>query len=514
MHKRGSSFGTTIAVLGSTLIAVGIAWIIAQNWHQLSSAVKIIILLAATALAYAAGVIVREREYVGIGKGLIVLGGLLYTLSIFLIAQIFSTSVSLQGTALLLLLSWIGVLIASYVFDTAASMVIALAEFLVWMNVQFFAFYEGLFDMPLFGLLALLFLSCAALFYGLSLWHRAKEHEFSGLFQWCTAFYLLAFAYLLSFQTLLPSLWPRDADAPGSAIIFTVVIGLLSILTLLSGASASSRNVDRKEIGWFCVAFVLLAVLIGSASVVSQSIGTCSPKACYDYRLQADCEKAPVELDCVWKPNYCGEQDCITLGDQMSCEREGCTWIEGEGYNRCERPYCGIYRDQAACENANISRGCTWSTGNGEPFFGNVPMRYCMDKDSCVALATKETCASNNLCSWKAYSSFGMFGTKTSTPLSLWAIWIFANLVLLVVILGVIFYGTWQRLPRIVNIGIAVFSLDIITRYIGFIMDLRGYMSLSLIFITGGIILLLGGWLVERWRRTLVRQAKGQRIQD
>lgn len=511
MGKQGSSFGTTIAVLGSTLIAVGIAWLIAQNWHQLSAALKIIILLAATALAYTVGVVVRLRDYIGIGKGLIVLGGLLYTLSVFLIAQIFSTSTSLQGTAFLILLSWIGVLIASYIFDTAASMVVALVEFVAWMNVQFFAFYEGASYTPTFGLLALTYLFGAVLFYGLSLWHRARNHEFSGLFQWCTSLYVLGFAYLLSFQIVLPNLWPPDADAPISAIVFASVIGLISLATAISGASASGDKVARKEIGWFSVALLFLLFLIGSASLVSQTIGTCSPKTCYDYRLQVDCEKAPAELDCNWKSNFCVEQDCYGIVNQTACEGEGCTWVE----NRCERNSCYLYRDQAACESANVPRGCEWSddAGRESPFgnaLGGVPIGYCKDKDPCIASMTKESCASNNLCSWKAYSQFGMFGTRTKTPLSLWAVWIFANIVLLVVILGVIFYGTWQRLPKIVNVGVAFFSLDIITRYIGFIMDLRGYISLSLIFITGGIILLFGGWFLERWRRNLVRQAKGQ----
>ena len=52
MNKKGASFGTIIAVIGSILIALGIAWLIAQNWHQMPSPLKIIILLLVTASAY------------------------------------------------------------------------------------------------------------------------------------------------------------------------------------------------------------------------------------------------------------------------------------------------------------------------------------------------------------------------------------------------------------------------------------------------------------------------------
>ena len=54
------------------------------------------------------------------------------------------------------------------------------------------------------------------------------------------------------------------------------------------------------------------------------------------------------------------------------------------------------------------------------------------------------------------------------------------------------------------------FGGNILTRYIGFIMDLWGYMTLSIIFISGGIILIFAGWLIERWRRKLVREVIGE----
>ena len=43
-NKKGASFGTIVAVFGSILIALGIAWLIAQNWHQMPAPLKIIIL--------------------------------------------------------------------------------------------------------------------------------------------------------------------------------------------------------------------------------------------------------------------------------------------------------------------------------------------------------------------------------------------------------------------------------------------------------------------------------------
>src|SRR3989338_5046726 len=144
--KQHISFGAVVATIGSILIALGIAWLIALNWAVMPSALKVLILVLATAGAYTAGVLFRTHYYEKIGGSLLVLGALLYTLSIFLIAQTFNLSTSLQSNAWLLLLSVVGILFATYVLDSSPSLVIALSEFLVWISLQYFSFvslYEG-----------------------------------------------------------------------------------------------------------------------------------------------------------------------------------------------------------------------------------------------------------------------------------------------------------------------------------------------------------------------------------
>lgn len=387
--KKGASFGTIVGVIGAILIGLGVVWLLAQNWHQIPSALKIIILFAVTAAAYTAGTALKVRKYPGTGKALIVLGSLLYTWSVFLIAQIFSTSASIQGMAWLMLISWVGVIIASYMFESAVSMVLGLVGFVCWVNTQLMAFWirGDFFGSGMFvpGIFALVWLALSILFYGLSLWHRAKSNDFARLYVGWTGFFLLAFGYLLSFQTILPWLWPKTGTYPISALAFLFVFGLLAIVSVVSGAAVSrgKNAVSQKELMWFSFAVVLLLALVGAASLVSKS-------------------------------------------------------IEGGSY------YGG--------------------------FFGG--------------------------------SSF------TNVPPQLWGIWIFSNVIFIVLILGVIGYGTWQRVPRLVNMGIAFFALDIIARYIGFMMDFWGYTSLSVIFITGGLLLIFGGWLIERWRRNLIAKAK------
>ncbi|MDO8555559.1 MAG: DUF2157 domain-containing protein [Nanoarchaeota archaeon] len=376
-QPRSGIFGTFLAIFGSILIGIGIFWLIAQNWHQLTATIKIIILLVAISASYVIGTLLEHKGYPRIGKVLYFLGALLYTASIFLIAQIFATATTIQGTAWLFLLSWIGVIAAAYLFNSRISITLGLIEFIIWLILQYFAFNENYTTTPV-AILGLILLAAGVLLYGLHLIHRTQGHTFASIYQWWTIFYFLAFSYILSFQLFIPELW-RDYElifAPATYFLTVFVILAITILSLGLTQARTAKKILPKEIQWFIIAILaLFAFIIASAAL---------PK---DY------------------------------------------------------------------------------TNDFFYFFG---------------------------------------GGTGALPLSIWIFWIIANIILLGVILGVVGYGTWQRQSSIINIGIAFFSLDVITRYIGFIMDLRGYLSLSLIFISGGILLIVGGWFIEQWRRRLV----------
>src|SRR3989344_2907562 len=115
-QESKNTFGTFLAIFGAILIGIGIFWLIAQNWHQIPSVAKIVILLVAVSASFAIGTSLENNGSIKIGKVLYLLGSILYTASIFLIAQIFSTSTTTQGLAWLFLLALIGVIIAAYIF--------------------------------------------------------------------------------------------------------------------------------------------------------------------------------------------------------------------------------------------------------------------------------------------------------------------------------------------------------------------------------------------------------------
>lgn len=376
-EKSAASFGGIVATLGAILIALGVAWLIALNWHDIPSALKVLILMAATIAAYAAGVVLRIYHYLRIGGALLVLGALLYTLSIFLIAQIFSTETSMQGFAWLLLLAWLGVLIASYLFTSPPSIAIALIEFLVWISVQYIAFIGNNERNLAVGILAIIYLAVGILLYGLTQFHKSGNHPFVETYRYWTALYILLLTYLLSFQTFLPVLWPPEFQLTASVLLFLIGLSAFAILAAGVGIvmALNAGKLKGKEVLGFVALVLLYVFLIAAASLVS-------------------------------------------------------------GQER-----------------------------------------------------------------------YGLFGGGALSP-ALFVFWIFDNILFILVILAVIGYGTRSRSPEMVNLAIAFFALDIITRYIGFMMDYGGQLGFAIMSIIGGIILIAGGWGIERWRRRLIERAK------
>ncbi|MBS3093004.1 DUF2157 domain-containing protein [Candidatus Pacearchaeota archaeon] len=377
--KQHISFGAVVATIGSILIALGIAWLIALNWAGMPSALKVLILVSATAGAYTAGVLFRTHDYEKIGGSLLVLGALLYTLSIFLIAQTFNLATSLQANAFLLLLAWIGILFASYVFDSSSSLVIALAEFLVWISLQYFSFVElfrGDFSV---GILAIIYLVVGVGLYGLTQIHKSRDHEFSEVYRYWTAFYVLLLTYILSFQSLLTMLWPKGFELTANVLFFLIIISLVAIVLAIVGIfmSVSKNKLTGKEVIGFVGLVFLYILLISLASLIS-----------------------------------------------------------GESVSR-----------------GSISGG-------------------------------------------------------------LWVMWLFDNVLFIFVILSVIGYGTRYQSAKIVNLAIMFFGLDIITRYIGFVLDFGGQVGFAVMSIIGGIILIAGGWGIEKWRRRLIEKTKEKSSQN
>ena len=81
------------------------------------------------------------------------------------------------------------------------------------------------------------------------------------------------------------------------------------------------------------------------------------------------------------------------------------------------------------------------------------------------------------------------------------------NLLLLAGIIGLVFAGYFWRREAFINIALIFFGLDIVTRYFELSWDL---LDRSLVFVVAGLILLGGGFLLERGRNKMVSRMEAQ----
>jgi len=667
-QEEKSSFGQIIAVIGAILIAVGVAWLIAQNWHYIPDFIKIFILVLVTLGSYTAGVILKEKDYEKIAQSLFIVGSLLFTLTIFQIAQIFKLSTSSQATAWLWFFCFIGVFVAGFLFKSKLVINIGIAEFLIWVFLQksaflssggsyfshglfslfgifggfdgghvgaynsilaqffstiglliaiyafitfskeektinffavgliisllaywFFLFFFGVHTFTLqescfiilfslvilticayasqsgFGIaiciinffiwlimqfirildlgneispapFAFLFLIAGVFFYGLYLVHKSIfNHKFSKCYQVMTVLYFLIFTYILSFQFLVTIIW--EGSISGYAIAFLVCFGFVAFLTFIVGvfSSIEKRAVSSGEIIFFALTIIVLLILLFLTSLTTNTKGTCYLRSCNDYKNSDLCNNVPAISKCEWINEVCDVKNCYNYRSQSKCSSAdpllNCEWI----HETCSQKSCGNYYNNEELCKQNSQIGCIWINYTSSPRYreGYCSETSChsLSQDACVARsncewsgrfcsdkkiyrnAVSDTCTQFNNkmadcvakadCKWMRNES-NIYKGK-NLPTIVWIVWIIINVAFIGFILLVIGYGTLERDKGIINIGIITFALEIITRYIGFIIDFSGYTTLSIIFIMGGIILIFGGWGVERWRRSLIK---------
>lgn len=77
------------------------------------------------------------------------------------------------------------------------------------------------------------------------------------------------------------------------------------------------------------------------------------------------------------------------------------------------------------------------------------------------------------------------------------------NVLLFITVVTLIVLGYANREPVLVNFGLVFFVLDIIARYFDFFWEM---MDKSIFFMAGGLLLLVGGSLLERYRRKIMRE--------
>ncbi len=475
MDKKGSSLANVVAIMGAVLIFVGMAWMIANNWHQIPDMGKTAILVAVTCAALGLGVSARIKKHEGVGRALLVLGALLYILSVFLISQIYHLVTTPSQYAMLMLIMWSVVLLIAYLLESPENVVIALLVFFPWGLVQYLSQYgdRGPGGEVIVGV-TLLLLSFGVILYSMTILHRAIKHRFMRVYQFWTAFYLLLVFYIISFQHVVPMLAEYRFDA---ATFTPFLLGIIAI-ALLGGLGSvyycnKKKALVRNETIGFTAVVVLLFLLVLSTGFGSGLVGYCQEKTCYTMNNKDSCEGFNLDK-CYWKDNYCQQKMCEDQKTPSECQdlpRQMCRWNENAGtpypvkYDKgatqpiqtamCQGRYCGELVNQTECDLAPKKMSCAWMNG----WCGESRTGY----ERCDANSNnKEMCIADNTCNWTPGANIS--GKILPTPI--WIVWLAVNVFFIAFVILMMYYGSLVKSNKIINLAMVFFVLDILSRYI------------------------------------------------
>lgn len=242
---------TTISILGSILVGVGVILFIASNWSAIPQWGRLAIIFSSMIASYGCGFYLRyeARNYPRVGASLILLGSLIFGAGMFLIAQIYHISVHYPNGPLL----WgLFVLPLAYLLRYKSLISLAILVLLTWLGMEASFWITGSgYSEPL----AMVYLFCMA---GITLWvlgvmHRAWEYlrDISGPYIVIGSLVTFVAVYLLTF----------DLYALGSAsdalVIFYLGMAALFLIAVVLRCLAAG-----KEQGWFIEPLGLLILMV------------------------------------------------------------------------------------------------------------------------------------------------------------------------------------------------------------------------------------------------------------
>ena len=213
----GGRVVSVIAVMGASLIGLGIIAFIASNWSEIPQPARLALLIIGTLAIYAVGGALRYRwGYARTGAAIILLGAIAYGASLHLIAQIYHLPVNHPN----LMPAWFaGVIPLAYIVRARAILTLALALLLlaIGFRAQEWAVGAAFYDAAHIFALGPAYLTVGALLLALGrLQSRyAPTKLFARIFDLAGLLTAAAVVYALGFNAL------ADApDSPGGAALW------------------------------------------------------------------------------------------------------------------------------------------------------------------------------------------------------------------------------------------------------------------------------------------------------
>lgn len=188
-----------LAALGALLVGVGVILLVGANWEQIPKWARLVALLVAIAASYRGGYrLAYGGRYPLAGRGLLLLGSLLWGAGIFLVAQTYHWSGDGEPTSPLLW--WFaGVLPLAYVLSSRPHLALALSAGMVWLGITL-----GRLATPVEGPLAGAMLLVGVTLYAVGHLHgeRGAVGRLGPVYEWFGLPLVLGGLYVMSYRDL------------------------------------------------------------------------------------------------------------------------------------------------------------------------------------------------------------------------------------------------------------------------------------------------------------------------
>ena len=268
-QAAGSRLVLILAILGSTLVGLGVILFFATNWQEISREVKLGLMLVGVPTAYLVGYWLRYiRGYERVGVATILLAAILFGAAIHLVAQAYNIPVNHPN---LFLFWFLGVLPLAYVTRSESLLVLAVGLLLaaVGFRVQVWLTDTGLIPFRVFPL----YLAVGLMLYALGRLQArfettqvySRAFELGGLLTAFAAVYLLTFRFwwenLFTFPITLTGGITAEYWVTGGIVIAVAVLALAATIFARAGQREPLRTLPFE-------ALAALALLVAAGAVV------------------------------------------------------------------------------------------------------------------------------------------------------------------------------------------------------------------------------------------------------
>jgi uncharacterized membrane protein len=248
---------TTLSVLGSILVGVGVILFIASNWSVIPNWGRLFVVFSSMLAGYGMGFYFRyeAKNYPKVGASLILLGSLIFGAGMFLIAQIYHITVHYPNGPLL----WgLFVLPLAYLLRFKSLVSLAILVLLIWLGMEarlrisHYNYLESVAMIPLFFMA------------GITLWGVGLMHREWRSLKIISSPYVLIGSLIAFFAGYLLTFNLYESRLASSALwIFYLGIGILFLISMIMRCLPG-----EKEEGWIPETVGLL-ILMGIVIYVS-----------------------------------------------------------------------------------------------------------------------------------------------------------------------------------------------------------------------------------------------------